>query len=205
MLSSFATGFGVGFGLIVAIGAQNAFVLRQGILRQHVFAVVAICAVSDALLIAAGVMGLGRLVQSSPILLKLVTGGGIAFLLWYGWLALSRALKPAALDAGQAVAAASLKAAITTCLLLTFANPHVYLDTVVLIGAISAGYEGALKQAFMIGAMVSSLVWFAGLGYGARLLAPIFARPLAWRVLDLVICAVMWLIALRLAWWLWQA
>ncbi|MGL5363550.1 MAG: LysE/ArgO family amino acid transporter [Bosea sp. (in: a-proteobacteria)] len=204
MLSSFATGFGVGFGLIVAIGAQNAFVLRQGILRQHVFAVVAICAISDALLIAAGVMGLGRLVQSSPILLKLVTGGGIAFLLWYGWLALSRALKPSALDAGQAEAASSLKAAITTCLLLTFANPHVYLDTVVLIGAISAGYEGVLKQAFMTGAMVSSLVWFVGLGYGARLLAPIFARPMAWRVLDLVICAVMWVIALRLVWWLRQ-
>ncbi|MGL4976058.1 MAG: LysE/ArgO family amino acid transporter, partial [Bosea sp. (in: a-proteobacteria)] len=134
MLSSFATGFGVGFGLIVAIGAQNAYVLRQGILRQHVFAVVAICAISDALLIAAGVRGLGRLVQSNPILLKLVTGGGIAFLLWYGWLALSRALKPSVLDTGQAEATSSLKAAISTCLLLTFANPHVYLDTVVLIG-----------------------------------------------------------------------
>jgi L-lysine exporter family protein LysE/ArgO len=204
MLTALGTGFGVSFGLIVAIGAQNAFVLRQGILRQHVLAVVSICAISDALLIAAGVMGLGRLVQASPVLLNAVTGAGIAFLAWYGWLALRRAMKPSALDADSASAATSLRAAVTTCLLLTFANPHVYLDTVVLIGAISAGYEGQQKHIFMVGAMAASAVWFVGLGFGARLLAPIFARPLAWRVLDALICMVMWLIALRLAWWLWR-
>jgi L-lysine exporter family protein LysE/ArgO len=202
LFSAFATGFGIGGGLIIAIGAQNAFVLRQGILKQHVLPVVLVCAISDAVLIIAGVAGLGALVQAVPSLLVAICIGGIAFLSWYGYLALRRAMSPQIM-AVEGQSAISLRAALITCATFTWLNPHVYLDTVVLVGALSAPFEGQFKIAYAIGAATASFAWFFGLGYGARLLAPVFRNPTAWRVLDLLITAVMWLIAARLGWWLW--
>ena len=199
LLSAAVEGFLLGASLIVAIGAQNAFVLRQGLERQHVFAVATVCAISDALLIAAGVAGLGTLVQRAPALLSAITIAGAAFLFAYGALSLRRAifwresLRPAT-NAGTGLAAA-----LGTALALTWLNPHVYLDTVVLIGALSARYEESGALAFGAGAAVASFAWFYCLGYGARLIAPLFARPRAWQVLDVAIAVVVWGIAARLA------
>ena len=196
-LAAAVEGFFLGASLIVAIGAQNAFVLRQGLERRHVFAVASVCALSDALLIAAGVAGLGTLIQRAPALLAAVTVGGAAFLIGYGVMSFRRAfrresLRPAT-DGGS-----SLVAALSTALALTWLNPHVYLDTVVLIGALSARHAPAGDVAFGVGAALASVVWFYGLGYGARLAAPLFARPRAWQVLDVLIALVMWAIAARL-------
>jgi L-lysine exporter family protein LysE/ArgO len=190
-------GFAVGASLIVAIGAQNAFVLRQGLDRRHVFTVATVCTVSDALLIAAGVAGLGALVRAAPAVLTAITLAGAAFLAAYGALALRRALRAERLrpDSGGS---AGLMATIAMCLALTWLNPHVYLDTVVLIGALSARHAPAAAAAFGVGAVVASAVWFYGLAYGARLLAPVFARPRAWQILDIAIAVVMWAIAARL-------
>jgi L-lysine exporter family protein LysE/ArgO len=190
-------GFLLGVGLIVAIGAQNAFVLRQGLLGRHVFAVAATCALADALLIAAGVGGLGLLIRRAPSLLTAVTLAGGAFLFAYGAIAFRRALSPRHLD-NDGTAETGLAAILATCLALTFLNPHVYLDTVVLIGALSARYTGPGIAAFGIGAALASLVWFFGLAYGARLLAPVFTRPRAWQVLDVLIGLIMWSISARL-------
>ncbi len=192
-------GFFLGASLIIAIGAQNAFLLRQGLLRQHVLLLVMICAVSDGLLIVAGVAGLGSFVRATPSLLPIVTLAGAAFLLVYGALALRRAFHPGALSGAGAGTTRWMPAALT-CLTLTWANPHVYLDTVVLIGGLSARYGDAGRLAFGAGAVAASFVWFFVLGYGARLLAPVFARPVAWRVLDVAICAIMWTLAGRLLW-----
>lgn len=191
------SGFALGGSLIVAIGAQNAFVLRQGLLQAHVFVICFICALSDALLIALGVGGFGALVSSSPTLIGLATWGGAAFLTVYGFLAARRAMHPQALEAASSKTH-SLAAAISTCLALTFLNPHVYLDTVVLLGSISARHQGDARFAFGAGAVLASFVWFFALGYGARLLQPLFAKPLAWRVLDGLIAVIMWAIAASL-------
>ena len=191
------SGFVLGGSLIVAIGAQNAFILRQGLVRAHVFIVCLIAAFSDALLIAAGVAGLGTIVARSPALIGTVTLGGAAFLAGYALLAFRRALHPHGLKAAERTAG-SLWAAVTTCLALTFLNPHVYLDTVLLIGGISGGYEGSARTAFGAGACVASFVWFFSLGYGARLLAPVFAKPVAWRFLDIVIGLIMAALAVGL-------
>ena len=189
-------GFGLGLSLIVAIGAQNAFVLRQGIRRAHVFAVCLTCAVSDAALIAAGVAGFGSLAQALPWLEPALRWGGALFLLTYGLRAFLSAWRG---GAGMAVAgqgAGSLGAALATCLALTWLNPHVYLDTVVLLGAVSAQYDDRLG--FALGAMTASFVFFFSLGYGARWLAPVFAGPRAWRVLDAGVGLLMWAIAFAL-------
>jgi L-lysine exporter family protein LysE/ArgO len=197
MLPPFLSGFGLGISLIAAIGAQNAFILRQGLIRRHVFVLCLICALSDALLIAAGVAGLGTLIAASPTLITAVTIGGAAFLFAYAAIALRRAFRPSAMQAA-ARGEESLKAAVAACLAFTFLNPHVYLDTVVLLGSLSAGFEGAGRLAYGLGAAASSFVWFFALGYGARLLAPIFARPAAWRLLDILIAIVMSAIAIGL-------
>ena len=195
VIASAIPGFFLGLSLILAIGAQNAFVLRQGLRRAHVFAVCLTCALSDALLIAAGVAGFGLLTQSLPALEWTMRVLGAAFLFWYGWRAFMSARRGGqALSAGEE--AGSLRAALLNCLALTWLNPHVYLDTVVLLGAISAQYPSQL--AFAIGAMTASFVFFFSLGYGARLLAPLFARPRSWQILDCLIGAVMWAIALKL-------
>jgi L-lysine exporter family protein LysE/ArgO len=191
------SGFALGGSLIVAIGAQNAFILRQGLIRSHVFILCLICAASDALLIAAGVAGLGTLVSQSPMLIAVVTIGGVLFLGTYSFMAFKRALAPSAMVAG-APQGMPLKAAVMACLAFTFLNPHVYLDTVVLLGSLSAAHEGNARFAYGMGAVVASFTWFFGLGYGARFLAPLFARPSAWRVLDVLIGLVMALLAIGL-------
>lgn len=191
------TGLGFGLSLIVAIGAQNAFVLRQGLRREHVAIVVAICAVSDAVLIAAGVAGIGGLVSRVPVLLTVVRVGGAAFLLTYAVIAGRRALRPQRLEADEGAAAPGRGRVALTALALTWLNPHVYLDTVLLLGTIAAS-QGDQRWAFGGGAVAGSVLWFSALGFGARLLAPVFARPASWRVLDAVIAVVMASIGVQL-------
>jgi L-lysine exporter family protein LysE/ArgO len=193
-----ASGLGLGLSLIVAIGAQNAFVLRQGLRLEHVAAVVAVCTASDVVLIGAGVSGAGALLSRLPWLVPVVWFAGAAFLLGYGLLAARRALRPAALQAGPGGAAAGPAATVGTALALTWLNPHVYLDTVVLLGSLASTF-GDRRWAFAAGAAVASLAWFTALGFGARLLRPVFARPAAWRVLDAVIAGVMTALAVSLA------
>lgn len=195
--SAAASGFFLGASLIIAIGAQNAFILRQGLLQSHVFVVCLICALSDAVLIAAGVAGLGTLIRQSPILIEVVTLGGAIFLGYYALQAFRRMAKPAALK-DSIENAPSLKVAVLTCLAFTFLNPHVYLDTVLLVGSLSSVYQGQARLAFGIGAATASFVWFFCLGYGARLLQPVFTKPAAWRVLDGIIGVVMSALALSL-------
>lgn len=195
-------GFGLGLSLIIAIGAQNAFVLRQGLRREHVLAVVAVCALSDAVLISAGVAGGGALFAALPWLVEVIRWAGALFLLGYGVLAARRALRrptadAAGLRAGTG-ASASLGVAVATCLALTWLNPHVYLDTVLLLGSV-ASTHGELRWFFAAGATTGSVVWFTTLGFGARLLAPLFAKPLAWRLLDGIIAVVMIVLAVLLA------
>lgn len=182
-MTAAATGFALGATLIIAIGAQNAFVLRQGLRREHVGAIVAFCAAADALLMAAGVAGIGRLLQALPGLARALTLGGAVFLAAYGLRALWRALHPQALAAG-AGARPSRRAALAQAAAFTLLNPHVYLDTVLLVGTVGQAQPAALRGAFVGGAAAASLAWFSALGYGARWLAPWFARPAAWRGLD---------------------
>jgi L-lysine exporter family protein LysE/ArgO len=196
---AFFTGFATSAALIIAIGAQNAFVLRQGLKREHVLAVVLVCALSDVLLITLGVAGLGALVQTSPVLLQVARWGGAAFLFAYGVVAARRAIAGEHL-ALQATTPLSLRAAVAACLAFTYLNPHCWLDTVVLLGAISAQQPAHSRWVFGAGACSASIVWFFALGYGARLLAPLFARAAAWRLLDALIALVMWGIAGSLVW-----
>lgn len=191
LLSAFANGFALSAALIVAIGAQNAFVLRQGLRREHVGPVVLFCAAVDALLIAAGVAGLGTLIGAAPALTGALTLGGALFLGWYGLSALRRALRPGALAAEDAAVAPGRRAVLLRAAGFTLLNPHVYLDTVLLVGTVGATHAPAAQPAFVAGAALASLLWFVALGYGARLLAPLLARPGAWRVLDLMVGAAM--------------
>lgn len=184
--------------LIIAIGAQNAFVLRQGLLREHVLAVVLVCAVSDAVLIQAGVWGLGTAVAAHPALAWGARWLGAGFLLLYAAKAALRACRPQALSVGPANAGASARGVVLTALALTWLNPHVYLDTVLLLGAIASPYALAPRAGFAVGASMASVAWFAALGYGARWLAPVFSTPNAWRVLDGVIAATMLVLAMGL-------
>lgn len=197
MLHACTAGFSLGLSLILAIGAQNAFVLRQGLRGEHVLLTVLVCALSDAVLITAGVAGFGALARAWPGFETAMRWGGAAFLAWYG----ARALM-AAWRGGQALdtrgeARHSARAVLLTVLALTWLNPHVYLDTVVLLGSVSAQYEA--RAAFGLGAVTASFAFFFSLGYGARALAPLFARPVAWRALDLVVGLTMWAIAASLA------
>ena len=209
VLTSLVAGLGLGLSLIVAIGAQNLFVLRQGLRREHVLAVATICAVSDAILIALGVSGIGLALQAAPWLIDVVRWAGALFLVGYGLLAARRAWRPsgAALSAsapaaGEPAAAASdsartgvatrtrLAPVLLTCLALTWLNPHVYLDTVFLLGTVATTH-GADRWVFAAGAMTASVIWFFGLAFGARLLGRWLSTPRAWRVLDAVIAVVM--------------
>ncbi len=193
LLPALGAGFGTGLSLIVAIGAQNAFVLRQGVRGQAVLPVVAICAVSDAVLIALGVAGLGAVVTAWPVAMTVVGLAGGAFLLAYGALAARRVLRPASAGGGLSVQGAgtrSIRTAVLTCLALTWLNPHVYLDTVLLLGSV-ASQRGDLRWVFGLGAMLGSLVWFAALGYGSKMLSGVLAKPTAWRVVDAVVAVTM--------------
>ena len=196
MSAPLIAGFVLSFSLILAIGAQNAFILRQGLRREHVFILCLTCAVSDAILIAAGIAGFGRLAQAAPWFETVMRYGGAAFLTWYGLRSLRSAWQGgAAMELGESQRT-SLRSAMLTVLAFTWLNPHVYLDTVVLIGSISAQYED--RFSFAIGAVTSSFVFFFALGYGARILSPFFARPRAWQVLDALIGIVMLGIAWKL-------
>lgn len=197
MTAAFLPSFALGLSLILAIGAQNAFVLRQGLRGEHVFAVTLTCALSDALLIGAGVIAFERVDAALPWIAPALRYGGAAFLAWYGLRSFRAALGPDAALEPAGGASVSRGRALATSLALTWLNPHVYLDTVVLIGSISAQY-GAGRTAFGIGAVSASFVFFFALGYGARLLRPLFARPAAWRALEVGIGLVMWSLALAL-------
>ena len=188
MLTSALAGFLASAVLIIAIGAQNAFVLRQGLRREHVLAVVAVCAVSDLVLILAGIGGLGAVVSASPDLVTAIRWIGAAFLLAYAIMATRRAIRPSRLNPAER-APATLGATLLTCLALTYLNPHVYLDTVLLLGSIAQQHPH--RWLFGAGAAAASVVWFTALGAGAHRLAPLLARPAAWRLLDALIAVVM--------------
>lgn len=196
--AAFIKGLGLGAGLIVAIGAQNAFLLRQGLQRQYVLTCVMICSACDMLLIAAGVAGMGALIAGSPTLLTLARWGGALFLVAYGLRSALSAWKPGTLAADTAKAPQSHAAVIATALAFSLLNPHVYLDTVVLLGSIGGQEAGTARLLFAAGAMSASLLWFVSLGFGARYIAPVFARPLAWRVLDSLMAVVMLALAASL-------
>jgi L-lysine exporter family protein LysE/ArgO len=189
MSSPLVLGFVASFTLIAAIGAQNAFVLRQGIRREHVLPVVALCTVSDIALIAAGIAGVGALIGAHPGALNVAKFGGAAFLVGYGLLAARRAWRPSALTPSES-APARLIDVLLTCAALTFLNPHVYLDTVVLLGAL-ANEQRDERWLFGVGAVTASAVWFVSLGWGARRLAGLFAAPVTWRILDGLIAVTM--------------
>jgi L-lysine exporter family protein LysE/ArgO len=195
VLSVFFQGLILSLGLIVAIGSQNAFVLRQGLRREHVGTIVLFCALADAALIAAGVLGMAHALGQRPMLATILALGGAAFLAVYGWQALRRARRPQQLRAAEGGAGLGLAAILAQAAAFTLLNPHVYLDTVLLVGSIGAQQPGALRGWFIAGASSASLLWFASLGYGARWLAPWFARPRAWQVLDGLIGVTMFVLS----------
>lgn len=188
-------GFATSLSLIVAIGAQNAFVLRQGLRREHVLPVVLTCALSDALLISGGIAGLGALLTSSPLALSIAKYGGAAFLIGYAVVAARRALHPGAMSPANH-APAALRSVVLTCLGFTYLNPHVYLDTVVLLGALANQRGTNGRWLYGLGAVAASFGWFFALGFLARKLGPIFARPRAWQLLDATIALIMTTLAL---------
>ncbi len=208
IFATMTTGLGAGLALIIAIGAQNAFVLRQGIRGEHVGLVVLVCMLSDVVLIAAGIVGIGAVITAVPAVVVAVRLAGAAFLIGYAALAAKRAVHPGALVTGVQVSgvqgsggqqgALGRKAALVTALTLTWLNPHVYLDTVLLLGTL-ANQQGELRWWFGAGAIVGSVIWFSALGYGAKFLRPIFAKPGAWRVLDGLIAAVMLFLGIKMA------
>ncbi|WP_205472827.1 LysE/ArgO family amino acid transporter [Nocardioides sp. SYSU D00038] len=198
MLDSAATGLVTGLSLIVAIGAQNAFVLRQGLAREHLLPVVAICALSDLMLILAGVAGIGTLVERAGWVIDAVRWFGVAFLTWYGVASLLRARRASSLDAAGPEPL-SRRSAVLRVTALTWLNPHVYLDTVLLLGSIATTHGPSGRWWFAAGASLGSLLWFAGLGWGARLASPLLRRRRAWQVLDVLIGLTMLAIAAMLA------
>ena len=201
MTHALLAGLGLGASLIIAIGAQNAFVLRHGLLRTYAVPVAALCVLIDWTLIALGALGFGALVERFPPLMAVAAWGGAAFLLVHGSLAFRSAAHPGALRAASgAPAAGGLAAALGATLAVSLLNPHVYLDTVVLLGSVASQYPGAERAAFVAGAWIASATWFFGLALGARLAAPLFERESAWRVLDLVIGCIMFWIAATLVW-----
>lgn len=197
-LPPFLSGFALSAALIMAIGAQNLFVLRQGLRGEHVGPLVLFFGLSDALLIAAGVAGVGAFLSAAPQLTTILALGGAVFLAWYGIAALRRMVRPGAMAVG-AGEGLTLGRALAVGAAFTFLNPHVYLDTVLLMGAAGSAQPDALRPSFVLGAATASFVWFAALGYGARLLQPVFARPGAWRVLDALVGVVMLTLAASLA------
>ena len=194
-MSTFLAGFGLGLSLIVAIGAQNAFILRAGLLRQHVFILCSVCALSDALLIAAGVSGLGILVSKAPFFLAFMKYGGAAFLFVYGIRSLLNSFRGGRFLSAEGEVG-SLRETLIICLLLTWLNPHVYLDTVILLGIASTQYSE--NTYFAAGAISASFIFFYSLGFGARLLSNFFEHSFSWRILDGIIGIVMWSIAFSL-------
>lgn len=196
MISIFS-GFFTAISLIAAIGAQNAYVIRQSLTRKHVLLVVVICALADAVLIIAGIAGLGALITSAPMLMEFIRWFGVAYLGWFGIKSVRSAFKNQSLDAGTAQSAGR-KQVVLSILGFTFLNPHVYLDTVILLGSIANQFQSD-RWWFGFGAMMSSVVWFFSIGYGAKAAAKYMAKPVFWKILDLVIAVVMFSIAILLA------
>ncbi|MFP3518118.1 LysE/ArgO family amino acid transporter [Pseudomonas sp. SIMBA_077] len=196
MWQSYLNGLLVAFGLIMAIGTQNAFVLAQSLRREHHLPVAAFCVICDALLVAAGVFGLATLLAQNAVLLSVARWGGAVFLLWYGTQALRRAFSASSLEQSTGQTARSLKAVMLSALAVTLLNPHVYLDTVLLIG--SLGAQQSVPGAYVVGAASASLLWFFTLALGAAWLAPWLARPGTWRLLDLLVAVMMYAVALQL-------
>lgn len=197
-MNIFLTGLLLGGGLIIAIGSQNAYVLKQGLLRSHVFIICLICALSDAILITIGTTGIGKIIESHPDWLKAITWFGAAYLFIFGIISFRAALSNQTLSAAATDSSQNTKVIISTVLALTFLNPHVYLDTVLLIGSISSPYDSSERLYFTLGAISASFIWFFSLGYGARLLIPLFKKPSAWKVLNSLIGLLMWWIAYSL-------
>jgi L-lysine exporter family protein LysE/ArgO len=191
----FAQGLALSLGLIVAIGAQNAFVLRQGLRREHVGSVVLFCAASDAVLIMAGVFGMAQALEDRPQLARVLALAGAVFLAWYGWKALQRMRQTEYLQATPGATGLNRGAAVAQAAAFTLLNPHVYLDTVLLVGSMGAQQPAPLQGWFVAGASLASALWFSVLGFGARWLAPWFAHPKAWQVLDGLIGLTMWLLS----------
>ena len=198
--AAFLKGMGLGGGLIVAIGSQNAYLLRQALKREFVLTCVAICILCDVVLIAAGVAGMGQVISEAPALLFWLKMAGVVFLGWYGLRAARSAMRPDGMVLGEGESAPDRRAVIFTMLAFSLLNPHVYLDTVILLGSIGGQQAGNGKFYFAWGAMMASVTWFFSLGMGARYLTPVFARPIAWRILDGCIAVIMWSIALSLFW-----
>jgi L-lysine exporter family protein LysE/ArgO len=198
--AAFLKGLGLGGGLIVAIGSQNVYLLRQALKREFVLTCVAICILCDVVLIAAGVAGMGQVITEAPALLFWLKMAGVAFLGWYGLRAAKSAMRPDGMVLGEGESAPDRRAVIFTMLAFSLLNPHVYLDTVILLGSIGGQQPGSGKFYFAWGAMMASVTWFFSLGMGARYLTPVFARPIAWRILDGCIAVIMWSIALSLFW-----
>lgn len=196
----FFQGLLLGLGLIVAIGAQNVFVLRQGIRREHVSSVVLFCAIADLVLISAGVMGMAQALKGSPGLERVLALAGAAFLFGYGWRALQRARRPQAMQGLDRGVQFGRRAVLAQAAAFTLLNPHVYLDTVLLVGSIGAQQPIGLRVWFVAGACTASLMWFGALGFGARWLAPWFVHPRAWQALDALIVLTMWVPATLLVW-----
>ncbi|WP_290923382.1 LysE/ArgO family amino acid transporter [Halodesulfovibrio sp.] len=194
MLAPFFQGFGTCGGLIMAIGAQNAFLLSQSVRKNHHLTIALMCIMADMLLIGLGVFSVGRIVASSPEIKVFATFFGAAFLLWYGFCAFRSACKPGVLTTSSD-ATRSLRSVVLTTLAVTFLNPHTYLDTVVLMGSLGGQFIGNGKIYFWIGGVCASAIWFGALAFGGQALAPLFRKPSSWRILDGTVCAVMWLIA----------
>lgn len=200
-LSPLLNGFSFGASLIIAIGSQNAFVLRQGLKREYVFAVCTVCFLCDAILISLGAMGFGALVASSALLLKWTLWGGAAFLFAYGFRSFLSALRPRVLEAGDDNRRIDKPGRVILAALgLSLLNPHVYLDTVLLLGSLAGQYAVDARILFTFGSITASLVWFYGIGYGARVLIPLFRTQVAWRILDVLVGCTMWGIAGSLVW-----
>jgi L-lysine exporter family protein LysE/ArgO len=197
---AYVTGVVLGASLIIAIGAQNAFVLRQGLMRAHVALVVALCVLIDVVLTTIGVGGLSASLGRNPLAIEGLAVAGACFLGWYGFGAARRACSRQSLSAAPAGGARSARSVLLQTLAVSLLNPHVYLDTVLLIGSVGVQQPAPLRPAFLAGVWTASAGWFASLGFGSRLLAPVFARPIAWRLLDALVAIVMWAIALTLIW-----
>ncbi|MRW85287.1 amino acid transporter [Pseudoduganella sp. FT26W] len=196
--TAFLKGIGLGGSLIVAIGSQNAYLLRQALKRQFVLTCIAICIICDVVLIGAGVAGMGKLITEALGLLFWIKIAGFVFLFWYGLRAARSALNPGVMSANENDTAPDRRAVIAAMLAFSLLNPHVYLDTVVLLGSIGGQQAGAGRWYFALGAMLASTIWFSSLGLGARYLTPIFSRPNAWRILDGIIALIMWTLAISL-------
>lgn len=194
-VSVFSQGLAVSLGLIVAIGSQNAFVLRQGLRKEHIGSVVIFCIVAEVILITAGVMGMAQALGANPTLAMALTATGVVFLVMYGWQALRRAQSSSQLQADSQGGQVSQKAVLAQAAAFTLLNPHVYLDTILLVGGIGAQHPAPLRWFFVMGATSASALWFGLLGFGARKLAPWFAKPRAWQILDISIGIVMWVLA----------